>query len=225
MEVDWKGTAVFALVQIVACLVPVGDVHPQLQAVFVQKEFLRKRLAGQKAFGDFEAFACAGVRVRPFIDGVDVRHVHENVRDDAFPTVHGDGQELADGDVAIAVDDEAGQAVRFAENEPPGICDFGKAKRFTILDGGFNAFADEIAVDFLFHVKRPDACDDLRTGGIGGACDPFARGVMDFDGVAGLRFAVDAFDAAGEDPWMFTEQRAFASAFQNKACEHFSIKN
>ena len=44
---------------------------------------------------------------------------------------------------------------------------------------------------------------------------------MDFDRVAGLRIAIDAFDAAGEDPWMFAEQGAFASMFQDKACEHF----
>jgi hypothetical protein len=96
----------------------------------------------------------------------------------------------------VAVDDEAGELVGFAEDDAVGVGVVDDAS--AVEEGGFDAAAEEGAVDG-FGLIGEEAQGDLGSGAVVGGAEDAAGGSGDEDGIAGGGSAT-VEDIAGEDP-------------------------
>ena len=122
-------------------------------------------------------------------------------------------QELAHEIVAVAVDDEPGQAVGLREHEPAArLRGSSRLEAPPRLDGACEAPAEERGIDALAGFEAPNARADLR----GRRIAPRGRAARrdaadDFDGCAGVGLAVDPLDRSREHPRMPAPQRFLAA--------------
>ncbi len=98
--------------------------------------------------------------------------------------IHGLREDLQRDHVVIAVDDEAGQKIGFAENDAVGV---GIGDKFLAIgDGGANAFGDERG-QIVDRAVRDHADGDLRRRTVKRAAQEFAARIEDADDGAGSR--------------------------------------
>ena len=130
-------------------------------------------------------------------DGGGVEQGDERVADDFLPQVHGEREGLDGKVVAVAVDDQAGQAVGLGPDEAGER--FIDAALFPVVDGLADAAGEEVEVEVLLAAGKP-AGDDLRLGIVDGGAERPVAEVLERDDVAGLGIAEGFLDFGGVNP-------------------------
>ena len=123
----------------------------------------------------------------------------QRVHDLLTPAIGACTQQLHDDGLAIAVRDDAGQAVRFGVNEPQRITHFVDAERVTGGGGILDPAGEEARIHFP-RVPAPGTGPDLRVGAVRGEREHFAVARTHLHRVARAGRAFYALDGAGEDP-------------------------
>ena len=206
--------AVFALVEKEAGLLALLDVDPEIQPVFDDRAARRGAVAAHEARARLEAFELARLGIGALVDRLAAGELGERIEDRIAPALDAGGEKLGDQHVGIAVDDQAGQAVRFRVHQ---------AQRIRVLGGGqalahgkraHYPVAEERGIDLLGRIEGPDPRADLRRGAVRRARPCFPGSVAHLDGIAALRLVGDALDRAGKDPRMAAAQRFLAPGFE-----------
>ena len=142
----------------------------------------------------------------------------EGLADDVAAQVHGQGQRL-DAEVgAVAIDDEAGQAVAFAPDEAAE--EFIEAAAAAMLDGLADAAGEEIQVEVLAAAGEA-AGDDLGVRVIDRGAERAVAKILEGDHVAGLGVAESFLDLGGVNPLVAVENTGAGS--DDEACHGTGI--
>ena len=145
----------------------------------------------------FHALGLAVGRIVAEDDGGGIEEGDQRVADDFLPQVHGEGERLDGKVVAVAVDDQAGQAVGLGPDEAgEGFID---AALLAVLDGLADAAGEEVEVEILLAAGKA-AGDDLRMRIVDGGAERAVAEVLEGDDVAGLGIAEGFLDFGGVNP-------------------------
>ena len=145
----------------------------------------------------FHALGLAVGRIVAEDDGGGIEQGDEGVADDFLPQVHGERERLDGEMVAVAVDDQAGEAVGLGPDEAGER--FIDAALLAVLDGLADAAGEEVEVEVLLAAGKP-AGDDLRLRVVDGGAERAVAEVLEGDDVAGLGIAEGFLDLGGIDP-------------------------
>ena len=210
-----RGGAVLALVEEEPGLLPAGDVHQELRPADGDLDRSRRRLAAPDAAAGRNAFLLRRLVVAPIVDSLRRGDLHQQVEQFLLMRGHAGRQELHDEEIRISVHDQAGQPVRFGEDEPVRIGDFRQPEHVAPEpERRFEPAAPEGVVHRLVRVPREEPDEDLRVGVVDSAPDELPVGVGDGDDGAFFRRAFDARGGAGEDPRMPQKKRLRAARVQ-----------
>ena len=123
--------------------------------------------------------------------------VDQRVADDLLAQVHGERERLDGEVVAVAVHDQAGDAVGLAPDEAAErFIDAGALAEF---DGLADAAGEKIEIEVLA-AAREAAGDDLRLRIVNRRAERAVAEILERDDVAGLRIAEGFFDFRGVNP-------------------------
>ena len=92
--------------------------------------------------------------------------------------------------LGVAIDDDAGQTVRFGVHQPHRLLGSGREHAIAHGDGIAQARAEEIGIDVLALGKVPHARDDARLRAVGGPAEKLALARAHLDGRAAFSGAV-----------------------------------
>ena len=88
----------------------------------------------------------------------------KNIDDDGSPRLKSCDADLKDEVVAVLIDDEPGEFIRFTEDEPAGIG--GLLQRLTAGDRRFDTSSQKISIDRLLAVRADHAGGDVGCGAV-----------------------------------------------------------
>jgi hypothetical protein len=148
------------------------------------------------------------------MDAARREQIGERGNDRLTPVLTAGRQELANEVVAVAVDDEAGQPVRFAEYQAAGTALVEQAELPPQPDGGRQPPAKECFVDCLALVKGPGTQPDLRDRRVRTPGQELAGMRNEANRRTRLGLTVDRLDRAREYPRMATAQRLVAPGLE-----------
>ena len=151
-------------------------------------------------------------------DGGGVEQGDQRVADDFFAQIHRQRQRLDGKVVAVAVDDQAGQAVGFAPDETgKRFIDVGALAQ---VDRLADAAGEEVEVEILFAAGKA-AGDDLRHRIVDRRAERAVAEILERDNVARLWIAEGFFDLGGVNP-LVTVKNA-CSGCDDDACHGAGI--
>jgi hypothetical protein len=147
-----QGQAAVALVEVITCLVSLGDVQSQAPAVFQQLE-RRIAAAAQPAGGLGQAFELAAAGVGTLVQARATGDFDQRVGDRSLPALHTTGGELRHQRVAIAVHDQARQAVGLTVHQANAVAL--DAQPRAQGDGARECVTEKGSVDALGLIEAP----------------------------------------------------------------------
>ncbi len=160
-----------------------------------------------------QAFRGADVALAALVDAAERQRSPERLDDVRLQRVRPGGQELADREVAVAIDDQSGEAVAFAVHETQRI---GPGDERAELDRPREPLAYEIGIDRTgaagHHADR-----DAGRGIPGPEAEHAAVGGSDLGGAARAPLAFGRGDRAREDPRMSGADGKVPPGFQRDA--------
>ena len=111
------------LIQEIACLLAVFNIHVQLQAVFTDHRLRFEICRFIEAFVLFKAFLLSCGNVIALINPVNLNsflceHFPQKVIDHLSAHFKAGAADLGDQDVIVKIDDQSGQKIRFRKNQP-----------------------------------------------------------------------------------------------------------
>lgn len=193
---------VIQLIEVEAGLLAFEEVGVEGAALVADDEGLGG-FAADDAFDLLHAFGFADGAFVALDDAAWLEDVVEGLDDEVLAEIHGEGEGLDDEEVAVAVDDEAGEAVGFAPDDAAEIeVDAGG---FADGDGALDAAGEEVEVEILASVGE-EAGGDLGLGIVDGTAEGLAADVLKMDDIAGLGIAEALLDFSGVDPEVAVEE-------------------
>ncbi len=189
---------VVELVEVEAGLLALKQVGVEGAALVAHDE-RRRRLAVHRPLDLVEAFGLAHAALVALDDAAGGKDLHQGLDDQLLALRHRQGQGLQHQVVAVAVDDDAGQAVGLAPDQAAELrIDPG-------LDAAFqralDAADEEVEVEVLAAVREQPGAD-LRLRIVDGAAQRLATRVLELHDVARLGVAVAGLDLGRVDPDM-----------------------
>ncbi|MFM2054403.1 MAG: hypothetical protein RL456_2440 [Pseudomonadota bacterium] len=200
---------VLALVEVVAGLVAFLDVDGQPDVVLVQRDGGRA-FAAQPALDGLQALHLAHAGVAALEQARAAGGRPQRVGDRGLPALGAGAEELGAEDVVVAVDDQAGQAVGLAVDQPHAVAPDAqpRAHRHRRLD----AAAEEVRVDALGLVEAPRPHPDHRARAERGPGEELAVVALDAHGLA--RIGAALVDTPLEHPGVLAQERALLAFTQ-----------
>jgi len=186
-----------------------GDVQRQAPVVLAQGEFDRA-FATQPAGRGRQALELAGAGVRALVQARQAGCGQQGIGQDRLPALRAHREELRHQGVAVAVDDEARQAVGFAVHQSHAVTVDGHA--LSGAHGLAHTLREEGGVDALGFIEAPAAGTDAGGRAEGGPGQEAAVVGLDAHGLAGIATALG--DGGVEDPGMTPQQGAFLAFLQ-----------
>ena len=172
-------------------------------AALITDDVGRGRLAADDAFDEFHAFGLTHGAFVALDDAAWLQEVVEGLDDEVFAQIHREGERLEHEEVAVAVDDDAGEAVGLAPDEAAEVqIDVGG---FAHLDGALDAAREEVEIEILAAVGEQTR-GDLRHRVVDGAAEGLAAHVLEMDDVAGLGIAETFLNFSGVNPEVTVEE-------------------
>ena len=213
--------AVGALVEIKPGLVAMRNIDFKFHAGFLDHQTRPRRNSAQQADGRLHAFKRQHVRIR----ALKYRPRFDDCLDgggDFVPPAHRTrARELHDDHVAVSIDDDTGQSVRFRMHEPYRIAlrQEPGAQRNRARD----SLPEKNGIDIPL-LPVPHAGDDLRLRVVGGNREKLSIAAANFDGVAGFGLTSHFFNCARKHPRMVALERLLAAWCQYKFVHSPAVK-
>lgn len=137
----------------------------------------------------------------------------EEIHDEFFAPGHGERERLEDKDIVVAVDDKAGQLIRFGPDEATG------GGRSDISAKGESVIETPAEKSLIERNRLPGitAGDDLGTGIVDGAAELLALGGADFDRAAVFGLAFDMGNFTRKNPGMAGENAMADALVEDEA--------
>ena len=184
------------LVQIEAGFLAVVEIDFENQAVGIDLEGARV-FAVQHFDARFHALSLAVGRVVTEDDRFGIEKLDECVADGFLPQVHGEREGLDGKMVAVAVDDQTGEAVGFGPDESgQRVVD---ARVFPMVDGLADTAGEEIEIEILLPAGEP-AGDNLGKRIVDGGAQRAVAEILERDDITGFRVTEGFLDLSGIDP-------------------------
>ena len=154
-----KTLAAVTLVKVVAGLMPLRNVQTELPAMLAQDQRCIA-LAAHPTDAGIQPFETAAAGVRAFIDFLQAGVRDQGIGNCVFPALATCAAELRHQGIAIAVHDQAGQAVGLAVHQAQAIASYRQSR--ACIKRGANARSEKSGVNAIAFLKTPDACANAR---------------------------------------------------------------
>ena len=165
------GPAVLALIAVEPCLLPGGESHLVGDVILDDGHGLVRDPADDLDVLAVESFLRGDRAVGPGDEPLGAREFHQ-VPEQHLATAHqGEAREVSDQPAVIAVDDQAGEAVAFAEDEPVGVLVASQVEHFRPQpEGRLELCPPEDGVQWLI-VPAVQPHEDRARGVVQPACN------------------------------------------------------
>ncbi len=213
-----KAVAAIALVEVEAGLVAFGDVQGEAPAMFADGQ-LRGAIAAQPPRGGLQALQLPHAGIGAFVEPGEAGGLQQGVGDHGFPALGAGAGELRHQGVAVAVHDQAGQAVGLPVHQAHAVAVDREA--LPRPDRAVHGRGEECGVDALRLVEAPGAGADARCGAEGGPRQEAAVRRLHPHGLPAVAAALG--NGRFEDPGMAAQEgtllaRAQADGFHGPYC-------
>ncbi|MFO0002590.1 MAG: hypothetical protein ACK559_15790, partial [bacterium] len=121
LRIAGRGLAVVALIEVIAGLLPLGEIDAELQPVLRDEDGARRRRPAHEPVGQLQSLQLGEPALRaPEEDALGPLQLLEHIAHRVEPLGHRQRRHLDGEKIPVAIDDQPGEVVAFAVDEPGG---------------------------------------------------------------------------------------------------------